>query len=91
MYLKMVSQQRVQIKRRKGTLHSVWKTHWKDIDEIGKTVTEFGRKEKLLRIILDDELNFKAHITTFCKKASKKLHALSRISIFMNSDKLRKL
>ena len=56
--------------------------------KIDKTISELSRKEKLL---LDDNVNFKEHISTICKKANQKLHALSRISNFMDTDKLRKI
>ena len=58
---------------------------------IDKTIIENGRKEKLLGIILDGELSFKEHIATLCKEANQKLHPLSRISIFMDTEKLRKI
>ena len=35
--------------------------------------------EKLLGVILDDQLNFKCHKRNLCKKTSQKLNALARI------------
>ena len=40
--------------------------------------------EKLLGIKIDNKLSFNEHVTDLCKKARQKLHALSRISHFMN-------
>ena len=40
--------------------------------------------EKLLGIKIDNKLSFNEHVTELCRKASQKLHALSRISRFMN-------
>ena len=40
---------------------------------------------------IDKNLNFKSHVSNLCKRASQKLHALARVSAFMNPDKLRLL
>ena len=45
----------------------------------------------LLGITIDKKLNFHEHVSKICKKVSAKLHALARISNFMNHDKLRLL
>ena len=50
-----------------------------------------GDDEKLLSVTRDKKLSFKQHILAFCKKASQKLHALTRISIFMEPEKLKLL
>ena len=47
--------------------------------------------KKLLGITIDNELKFNEHVSTLCKKASQKLHALSRVAHFMNEDKRRVL
>ena len=47
-----------------------------------KTVT-------LLGIKIDNNLSFEVHISSLCKKVSKKLHALSRVSYFIEEKKLR--
>lgn len=46
---------------------------------------------KLLGIKIDNNLNFNEHVSSLCKKANLKLHALSRVSHIMNKDKLRLL
>ena len=46
---------------------------------------------KLLGVTIDNKLNFNEHVSNLCKKASLKLHALSRISHLMKKDKLRTL
>ena len=48
------------------------------------TITN-SKKEKLLGIIFDDKLKFQYHIENFCKKASLKLSALSRVIPFCRS------
>ena len=45
--------------------------------------------EKLLGVILDDNLNLKSHISNLCKKASNKLNAFARISSFIYLPKCR--
>ena len=40
--------------------------------------------EKILGVNFDNKLNFNTHITKLCKKAGQKLHALARMSNFMN-------
>ena len=44
---------------------------------------------KLLCVKVDSKLDFTEHVSSICKKASLKLHALARISKFMSKDKLR--
>ena len=39
--------------------------------------------KKLLAITIDQHLNFNEHLTNVCKKASRKLNALSRVSSFL--------
>ena len=34
-------------------------------------------------------MSFNEHVSGLCKKASQKLHALARVSKYMNTDKLR--
>lgn len=51
---------------------------------------ESSHCEKLLGITLEKSLNFDYHVDSLCKKASQKLHALSRISTYMDINQ-RKL
>ena len=41
-------------------------------------------EEKLLRIKFNSKLSFENHVSSLCKKASQKLHALTRIVNYMN-------
>ena len=45
--------------------------------------------EELLGVTIDSNLNFKEHILSLCKKANRKLHALSRVSKYMILNKRR--
>ena len=42
---------------------------------------------ELLRVTIDSNLNFKEHILPLCKKANRKLHALSLVSKYMTLNK----
>ena len=48
-----------------------------------------SQSEKLLGITIDNNLTFNDHVADLCKKATKKLHALTRVSRYMNTDKKR--
>ena len=59
---------------------------------LGGIKIDNSSKEKLLGILVDNQLKFDRHIKNhLCKKASNKLHVLIRISHFMSNDKLRLL
>ena len=45
--------------------------------------------EKLLGVTFDNQLNFNHHISKICKAASSKLHALARVSHYIDQDKRR--
>ena len=47
--------------------------------------------EKLLGIKVDSKLDFKHHVEDLCSKASRKMHALARISPYMDIPKKRML
>ena len=52
---------------------------------------ENSTEEKLLGVKFDSNLSFEGHVTSLCKKASQKLHALARISHYMDLNKRRSL
>ena len=56
---------------------------------LGGIKIDNSSEEKLLGILVDNQLKFDRHINNLCKKASNKLHTLIRISHFMSKDKLR--
>ena len=56
---------------------------------INNEIIEGNKSVKLLGIKIDNEVKFKEHVTSLCKKVSQKLHALARIANYMNTDKLR--
>ena len=44
---------------------------------------------KLLGITIDSKLNFQEHVWKMCQRISQKIHALERISTYIDSDKLK--
>ena len=58
-------------------------------------IEDFGIKycteEKLLKVKLDSNISFVNHVASLCKKASQKLHALSRTSHYTDLNKRRNL
>ena len=56
---------------------------------LGNETIKNSKSEKLLGITIDEKLTFNEHIGNLCNKASQKLHALARISKYMDKDKLR--
>ena len=43
------------------------------------------KSEKLLGVKLDHKLSFDDHISELCKKASRKIHALSRAALYFKN------
>ena len=58
---------------------------------IDNNIIRSDKAVKLLGIHIDNNLDFKDHVTSLCKKASQKLHALARVAPFMEANKLRVL
>ena len=48
-----------------------------------------ARKHEVLGVRIDSGLTCKEHVTNICSKADKKLHALPRVSKYMNLNKCR--
>ena len=58
---------------------------------IGNCTVDNSQGEKLLGVLIDSNLNFGKHVSNICKKVSNKLFALSRMSTYLGTDKLRLL
>ena len=52
--------------------------------KIGEFDVRNSREEKLLGVKIDNKLYFESHISSLCKKASQKLHALARVVNFVD-------
>ena len=59
--------------------------------KIGEFDVKNSREEKLLGVKIDSKLSFENHVSSFCKKASQKLHASARVGNFMDLTKRRSL
>ena len=63
--------------------------------EVNLNVNNFKIKnsdcEKLLGVKFDSKLRFDQHITDLCRRTSRKIHALARVTPFMNLSKRRLL
>ena len=59
--------------------------------KIGEACVKESTEENLLGITIDQPLSFKQHVKALCKKATKQLHALSRISRYMDTEKVQRL
>ena len=59
--------------------------------KIGRNIPTESKEEQLLGVIVDKKLSFKSQVSTLCKKANQKLHALSRISRYTDNGKLRQI
>ena len=55
--------------------------------KIGNFDITNSKSEKLLGVKFDHKLSFDDHISELCKKASRKIHALSRVASYMNISK----
>ena len=52
-------------------------------------IVKNSKSKKLLGINIDNFLTFNEHVSKLCKKASQKLHAIARISNYLNKKKLK--
>ena len=57
--------------------------------KIGNKTISSSKCKKLLVIKIDNNLNFKEHIESLCKKASQKINVLSRLASSMNFEQRR--
>ena len=48
--------------------------------KVGESVIWENKKEKLLGLIIDNKLKFNDHVALLCKKAGRKITALSRLT-----------
>ena len=56
---------------------------------INNEIIKNSNEEKLLGVTFDNDFSCKSHVRSICQKASKKLHALSRVCRFMTQHKRR--
>ena len=59
--------------------------------KIGELDVKDSREVELLGVKIDGKLSFENHVSSLCKKASQKLHALARVINFMDLAKCKSL
>ena len=59
--------------------------------KIGDAYVKESSEENHLGITFDQSLSFKEHVKTLSSKAGQKLHALARVSCYMDTVKLQRL
>ena len=59
--------------------------------KIGEAFVKESTGENLLGITVDQSLSLKEHVKILCRKACQKLHALARVSCYMDTEKLEHL
>ena len=65
-------------------------THQDEVSaNIEGEIIEGSKCVKLLGVYIDNKLDFNDHASNLCKKATLKLHALSRVAHYMSTDKRR--
>ena len=70
--------------------HLLVPKHDEDVEmKIGDEVIKGNKSVKLLGVKINNNLDFDEHVASLCKKANQKLHALSRIEPFLETNKLR--
>ena len=57
--------------------------------KINNDTIDCSPEQKLLGVIIDNELKFETHVKNKCKKSNQKLNLLSRIAPYMNIGKLK--
>ena len=69
--------------------HLLLRTKEKLKANISNYTTINSDKEKLVGVTTDNHLKFESHIKNLCSKASQKLYALSRVSLYMSLNQHR--
>ena len=65
------------------TLINFWK--------IGDKIIKVSSSVKLLRVKIDDQLNFNLHISNICRSAANQLNALIRLKLFLDFEEKKTL
>ena len=57
--------------------------------KIDTTIMKSGKAQKLLFVKTDNNLSFRGHAQSMCKQARPRLHAVSRISKYMDDKQVK--
>ena len=80
-----------QIKGNEGKCHILLSTNETVQINISTARINNSKYEKLLDTEIDWKLSYDDHIGNICKKAGAKLYALTRVALYMNTEKSAKL
>ena len=72
-----------QMKSNHDKCHLLLSTQEEANIQIANTTIKCSQSEKMLGIILDNQLKFDKHVENICQKASRKLNALARVTNYM--------
>ena len=75
------------LKANAGRFHLFLSPYENQMITVENYVIKLSGVEELLGVAIDSNLNFKGHILTLCKKANRKLHALSWVSKYITLNK----
>ena len=57
----------------------------------GNKTLKNGKQEKVLRVTIDNKLNFKTHLLNITKNANIKFNELTRLQQYMHTDKKKRI
>ena len=75
------------LKTNAGKFHLFLSPYEGQLRTVENHVIKSSGVEVLFGVTIDSNLNFKEHILSLCKKANRKLHALSHVSKYMTLNK----
>ena len=75
------------LKAKAGKFHLFLSPYENQTITVENYIIKSSGVEELLGVSIDSNLNFKEHILSLCKKANRKLHALSHVSKYMTLNK----
>ena len=75
------------LKTNAGKFHLFLSPYEDQLRTVENHVIKSSGVEVLFGVTIDSNLNFKEHILSLCKKANRKLHALSHVSKYMTLNK----
>ena len=78
-----------EMKSNEDKCHLIVANDDKSLVELGNEIITGEKTVELLGVTIDNKLNFTEHVTKLIKKGNQKLHALARISKYLDEDKLK--
>ena len=85
----MISSKKVSFKRNADKRHLITSSKTRVGIKVSNITIMSEEKVKLLGVSIDNRLNFNYHISQLCKRAGKKVHALTRVFKYMKISELK--